>query len=215
MNDEHRIRVLLVDDHQVVRQGLVYFLTSQSGFEIVGQASSGKEALEAVAATSPDVVLMDLVMPEMDGISAIRKIKEDHPSVEILALTSYIDEERITDALAAGAAGYIMKDISPEELAQAIRSAAKGSIYLHPAAAKYLANHLRTPASNDAIIFELTERELEVIRLLARGFSNQEIAEELVISLKTVKGHVSNILQKIGCENRTQAALYAIKNNLI
>jgi NarL family two-component system response regulator LiaR len=206
--------VLLVDDHELVRQGLIIFLKT-ANIAIVGEAADGCEAIRLADQQRPDVVLMDLVMPGMDGIEATRRIKAMHPPIEVLALTSYIDEEKVLDALSAGAAGYVMKDVSPGELVRAIQAAAAGQVYLSPAAASYLAAHVRPrrePAPNpDA----LTARELEVLQRIARGLSNQAIAEDLQISPKTVKAHVGAILQKLHLENRTEVAVYALQQHLV
>lgn len=209
------IRVLLVDDHELIRQGLIIFLKTAAGMTVVGEAGDGCEAVELVQRLRPDVVLMDLVMPGMDGIAATRLLKAEHPEVEVLALTSYIDEEKVLDALSAGAAGYVMKDVSPAELVRAIRAAAAGQVYLSPAAAAYLANHVRPRREPEPSPDALTCRELEVLRLLARGLSNQAIAEDLHISPKTVKAHVGTILQKLHLENRTEAAVYALRMHLV
>lgn len=210
-----RIRVLLVDDHDLVRQGLIIYLKTAPAIEIVGQAGDGRQAVSLVEQHQPDVVLMDLVMPEMDGIEATRRIKAQHPTVEVLALTSYIDEEKVLDVLSAGAAGYVMKDVNPAELVRAIQAAAAGQVYLSPAAASYLANHVRPRREPAPPPDSLTGRELEVLQLLARGLSNQAIAEDLQISPKTVKAHVGTILQKLHLENRTEAAVYALQRRLV
>lgn len=215
MNDEKPIRVLLVDDHEMVRQGLVFFLSTRSDITIVGQAANGRDAVQLVDELLPDVVLMDLILPEMDGIAATREVKERHPQVEILALTSYVDAAKVTDALVAGAAGYVLKDVSPDELTRAIRVAAAGEIYLAPKAAQFLAKNLRSPQPTTHPPDLLTDRELELLCLLARGLSNQDIAAELTLSVKTVKTHISNIFQKLDLHSRTQAALYAIRHNLV
>ncbi|KAA3657068.1 MAG: DNA-binding response regulator [Chloroflexi bacterium] len=209
------IRVLLVDDHEMVRQGLIYFLSTQQGIEVVGQAENGFQAVEMVAELSPDVVLMDLVMPDMDGIEAAIQIKEVREETAVLALTSYVDQEKVIDALSAGMAGYIMKDVSSEELTRAIRAAAKDEIYLSSEAAKYVARQVRTKADQTPAPTVLTHREIDVLCLLARGLNNTDIGTELNISIKTVKTHVSSILNKLQLENRTQAALYALRHNLI
>jgi len=217
MADQPAIRVLLVDDHQMVRQGLLYFLSAQEGIEVVGQAENGLQAVTMVEETRPDVVLMDLAMPEMDGLEALRRIKADHADIEVLVLTSFVDDEKVLAAIEHGASGYLMKDIKPGELARAIRAAARGEVYLHPEAARHLAQ-AQYPGASDreepspAI---LTEREREVLELVARGLSNQDIADTLTITLKTVKTHVSNILHKLGLESRVQAALYALRHNLV
>ena len=210
------ISVLIVDDHQVVRKGLEYFLSEESGMKVIGQAQNGIEAIKYARDLHPDVVLMDLVMPEMDGIEATTTIKQEFDDIFIIALTSYIDEKHVISALKAGASGYIMKNASAEELANAIRSAAKGEIVLSSEAAKFLI--LRSRSSDNSADLNpqvLTERELEILCLLARGFNNQKISDELVISLKTVKAHVSNIFQKLNVNSRTQAAIYALRHRLV
>lgn len=213
MSDDSLIRVLLVDDHEMVRQGLVFFLSIQADIRVVDQAANGLEAVQKAAQHRPDVILMDLVMPEMDGIEATRQIKMQYPAIEVLALTSYSDEERVTEAIEAGVAGYVMKDINPVELARAIRSAARGEMYLSPSAARFLARRIRS--STPVLLDPLTPRELEVLTRLARGLNNQDIAQDLVISPKTVKAHLGSIFQKLGVNSRTQAALYALQHNLV
>jgi len=209
------IRVLLADDHQVVRQGLMIFLSTSPDIAVIAEAQNGLEAIACVNHDPPDVVLMDLVMPELDGIQATQQIKAAHPEVEVIALTSYIDEAKVADALAAGVAGYVMKDVSPMELARAIRAAAHGELYLSPQAARLLARRVQPPPHSENALATLTEREREVLRLVARGLSNQDIAQDLNISAKTVKAHVTSILQKLGLASRTQAALYALRFNLV
>lgn len=209
------IRVLLVDDHELIRQGLIIFLKTAVGITVVGEASNGREAVDLVTRLRPNVVLMDLVMPGMDGIAATRLIKAEHPEVEVLALTSYIDEGKVLDALNAGAAGYVMKDVSPAELVRAMRAVAAGQVFLSPAAASYLTSHVLGRREPEPSPDALSGRELEVLQLLARGLSNQAIAEDLQISPKTVKAHVSTILQKLHLENRTEAAVYALRMHLV
>jgi len=215
MGEARNIRVLIVDDHEIVRRGLEFFLASQSGFEVVGEAKNGQEAYALVKETNPDVVLMDLVMPEMDGMDAIRLIKSSFPQVEILVLTSFVDDDKVRTAIRNGAAGYMMKDASPIELARAIRAAAGGQVYLHPEAARRLASIVRAKTDPAPEPDVLTERELDVVRLVARGLSNQDIAEDLSISQKTVKAHVSNILGKLGLSSRVQIALYALRQGIV
>jgi NarL family two-component system response regulator LiaR len=215
MTDERLIRVLLVDDHEVVRQGLRYFLSTQANIDVIGEASSGAESIALTASTHPDVILMDIVMPDMDGMATTRAIKAVHPDVAILALTSYIDQAKVTDALAAGMVGYIMKDVKAAELARAIRSAAVDDIYLSPQAVHYLAKQVIKRDSHTISPEVLTERELDVLRLLTRGLSNQDIADDLQISIKTVKVHIANIFSKLGTSTRIQAALYALRHNLV
>lgn len=210
-------RVLLAEDYQLVREGLVYFLSTQPGLEVVGQAETGLEAVRLADDTQPDVILMDLVLPELDGISAIHEIRARHPDIEILVLTSFIDDQKVRDAIQAGAAGYLMKDVSPAELARAIRAAARGEVYLHPEAARRLALSLRpqTSGGNEPPPEVLTQRECDVLCLIARGLSNQDIADDLNISLTTVKAHVSSVLQKLALDSRVKAALYALRHDLV
>lgn len=211
------IRVLIVDDHQMVRQGLRFFLSTQPGIVLVGEAEGGAEAVALADKLRPDVVLMDLIMPGMDGLEAICQIRSHHNEIEILVLTSYVDDQKVLSAIKCGANGYLMKDVKPQELARAIRTAAQGEVYLHTEAARYLADAMR-PESNEGYKPApdiLTDRETEILGLIARGLSNQDIAEDLVISPTTVKGHVSSILQKLGLESRVQAALYALRHEVV
>jgi two-component system, NarL family, response regulator LiaR len=205
------IRVMIVDDHEVVRQGLKTFLGLDPGLEIVGEAEDGSEAVERARELRPDVVLMDLVMPEMDGLAATRAIRAELPDTEVIALTSVLEDSSVGEALRAGAIGYLLKDTRARELRRAIRAAGDGQVQLSPQAAARLVREVRTPESPEA----LSERETEVLRLLARGLANKEIANELVIAEKTVKTHVSNILGKLGVQSRTQAALYAGRIGLL
>jgi DNA-binding NarL/FixJ family response regulator len=209
-----RIRVLLVDDHGVVRRGLRGYLELLDDIEVVGEAENGLRAIEAVDELEPDVVLMDLVMPQLDGIGAIERIKVDHPAVQIVALTSFIEEDKVTSALAAGASGFILKDADADDVAAAIRAAHNDEVHLDPAAARILAQGMRT-RSNAPAVEPLTERELEVLALVGRGRSNKEIATDLGITERTARTHVSNILGKLGLSSRTQAALYAVDHRLV
>jgi DNA-binding NarL/FixJ family response regulator len=209
-----RIRVLLVDDHGVVRRGLRGYLELLDDIEVVGEAENGLRAIEAVDELEPDVVLMDLVMPQLDGIGAIERIKGDHPAVQIVALTSFIEEDKVTSALAAGASGFILKDADADDVAAAIRAAHNDEVHLDPAAARILAQGMRT-RSNAPAVEPLTERELEVLALVGRGRSNKEIATDLGITERTARTHVSNILGKLGLSSRTQAALYAVDHRLV
>jgi len=203
-----KISVLVVDDHPVVREGLRIFLELQPDLEVVGEAADGVEALEKVGQMLPDVVLMDLVMPRMDGITTIRQIRALSPSTRILVLTSFSEDDKVFPAVKAGAHGYLMKDIRPVELAESIRSVYRGEATLHPEIAKKLMDQLAEDEEKSEE--KLTTRETEVLRLIAQGRSNKEIAAALYISEKTVKTHVSNILQKLHLADRTQAALYAV-----
>lgn len=205
------IRVLIADDHAVVRQGLKMFLSLNSDFEIVGEATNGAEALRMAHQLTPDVVLMDLLMPEMDGIAATAAIRRELPDTEVIALTSVLEDKSVTGAIRAGAIGYLLKDTESDELIRAIKAAANGQVQLSPKAAARLMREIRTPESPEA----LTDRETEVLRLLAQGKANKEIAAELVIGEKTVKTHVSNILSKLNVSSRTQAALYAVRIGLV
>ena len=217
MPDESPIRVLLVDDHQMVRQGLIFFLSTQPGIAVIGEAASGEDALRLVDELAPDVVLMDLILPGLSGVEAIHTIHARHPDIEIIVLTSFIDDGKVKSAIQAGATGYLMKDVDPGELAAAVYATRRGEIYLHPEAARRLAEALRPgpDESQDVSPDVLTEREVEVLVLVARGMSNQEIAGALNISLKTVKAHVSSILQKLGLDSRVQAALYALRQHIV
>lgn len=205
------IRILLVDDHAVVRQGLRMFLGLDPELDIVGEASDGAEALRLAHSLKPDVVLMDLVMPVMDGVSAIGAIRRELPDTEVIALTSVLEDEKVIGAVKAGAIGYLLKDTQAEELCRAIKAAAAGQVQLSPQAAARLMREVKAPESPET----LTERETEVLRLLARGRSNKEIGQALVIGEKTVKTHVSNILAKLSVPSRTQAALYAVRIGLV
>ncbi|MGL4608063.1 MAG: response regulator [Trueperaceae bacterium] len=206
-----KIRLLLVDDHVVVRQGLRMVLSLEPDLDIIGEANNGQEALSLVKKLEPHVVLMDLLMPVMDGVSAIRTLKKDFPDIEVVALTSVLEDRLVIDAVEAGAAGYLLKESGPEELIEAIRAAAKGEVRLHPKAQKRLIKEVRTPEMRES----LTERETETLRLIAKGLSNKEIAEQLSVSEVTVKTHVSSVLSKLGLQSRTQAALFALKEGLV
>lgn len=207
-----KIGVLIVDDHPVVREGLRSFLQLQEDMEVVGEAADGVEALEKVGELVPDVVLIDLVMPRMDGITTIRQIGAISPSSRILVLTSFSEDEKVFPAIKAGAHGYLMKDIKPTELAKSIRSVYRGEPSLHPEIARKLMDQL-AKGEGDAEE-RLTARETEVLLLIAKGYSNKEIAAALQVSEKTVKTHVSNILQKLHLSDRTQAALYAVRQRI-
>jgi NarL family two-component system response regulator LiaR len=208
-----RIRVLVADDHPVVRQGLRTFLALQEDLEVVAEAGDGEEAVEKVGELLPDVVVMDLVMPKLDGIEAIRRIRDLSPTTRVLVLTSFLDDAKVFPAVRAGAAGYLLKDVEPADLAAAIRTVMRGEGLLHPAIAARVMEALSRPERSPAE--RLTERELDVLRLLARGLSNKAIALELHVSEKTVKTHVSNILAKLHLADRTQAALYAVRQRIV
>ena len=209
-----KIRVMIVDDHAVVRQGLRSFLELQGDIEVVGEAADGAEAVAQAKDLLPDVILMDLVMPGMDGVEATRNITAAVPSTRVLVLTSFSEDEKVFASIKAGAHGYLMKDVLPPELIKAIRTVFRGEAQLHPEIARKLMNEFSAPTPV-APKHDLTDRELEVLRLIAQGKSNKEIAEELVLSEKTVKTHVSNILQKLHLSDRTQAAVYALKQKLV
>ncbi len=209
------IKVLIADDHHVVRRGLLFFLKTQKEIEIVGEATNGKEAVELVEQLKPDVVLMDLVMPEMDGIEATKVIKEKHPDIHILILTSFSDQDHVIPAIQAGATGYQLKDIEPDELVKSIKAVYNGDSQLHPKVTTHVMTHLiKGDKKESNLLDELTRRELEVLAEIAKGKSNKEIASSLVITEKTVKTHVSNILSKLELADRTQAALYAVKHGI-
>ena len=209
-----KIGVLIVDDHAIVRQGLRTLLELQEEIEVLGEASNGLESVEQTRQLLPDVVLMDLVMPEMDGIEATRRIRALSPNTKVIILTSFSEDEKVFPSIKAGALGYLLKDVSPADLVKAIQAASRGEAQLHPEIARKLMDELSTRPSKPAPD-DLTERELEVLRLIARGRSNREIATELVLSEKTVKTHVSNILSKLHLSDRTQAAIYALREGLV
>ena len=205
------IRVLLVDDHELVRAGLRTFLQLQPDMAVVGEASSGERALALVAGLAPDIVLLDLVLPGMSGVDTARRLRVAHPQVKVVVLTSFAGQESVLPAVRAGVAGYLLKDVGPAELADALRSVHAGGSPLHPAVA---ATVLRQVSATAELTDALTPREREVLRLIARGLSNRLIARELVLSEKTVKTHVSAVLAKLGVTDRTQAALLAVKEGL-
>ena len=209
-----RIRILLVDDHEVVRRGLKGFLELQDDMEVVGEAADGAEGIKLADSLVPDVVLMDLLMPNVDGITAIRSIHEAHPEIDIVAVTSFIEEEKVTTALEAGASGYLLKDAGADEVANAIRAARAGEVHLDPQVASVLAQRLRA-RRDEGPVEPLTAREIEVLQLVARGAANKEIAYELSITERTARTHVSNILGKLGLASRTQAALWAVEHRMI
>jgi len=207
--------VLLIDDHRVVRQGLRDFLELQEDIEIVGEASSGEEGVQLARELIPDVVLMDLVMPGIDGVEATRQLKAVSPSTRVIVLTSFADDDKVFPAIKAGAISYLLKDVSPEELAHAIRAAQRNEAVLHPEVAARLMQEFSAPRPDEAPVEQLTPREMEVLRLIARGKSNKEIADALIVSEKTVKTHVSNILSKLHLADRTQAAIYALRKRIV
>lgn len=206
------IRILIVDDHAVVRKGLSAILETEETFEVVGEAANGNQAVWKTRSLQPDVILMDLVMPEKDGIAAIKEIKKDDPQAKILVITSFSEDEKVFPAIKAGALGYLLKDSSPDELMQAIQEIYHGKASLHPTIARKLIMELKEdePKSQPSEQV-LTAREVDVLNLIAHGLSNQEIANQLMVSETTVRFHVSNILSKLHLANRTQAVLYALK----
>jgi two-component system, NarL family, response regulator LiaR len=209
------IRVLIADDHAVVRQGLRTFLDLQADIDVVGEAADGEEAVAAAAEHAPDVILLDLLMPVLDGVAALRRLREAAPVARVIVLTSFGEDERLFAALRAGAAGYLLKDVEPAELVRAIRTAHAGQSPLSPAVAARVIEELASGGARGAPADELTPRELEVLRLIARGRSNKRIALELGVAEKTVKTHVSHVLAKLGLSDRTQAALYAVREGLV
>ena len=211
MTDEPRIKVMLVDDHAVVRSGLSAFLSVVPDLELVGEAENGDEAVRRCGLLNPDVILMDLMMPVTDGVTATRLIHEKYPAVHVIALTSFPEDDLVQKALQAGATGYLMKNVSARELADAIRAAHKGKMTLSPEAAQALPH----AAANKAEGAELTDREREVLKLMVEGLNNQEIADRLVVSLSTVKYHISNILSKLQVDNRVAAVTLAIQKKLV
>lgn len=209
------IRILIVDDHPVVRYGLRGMLNLKPGLEVVGEAEDGIEAVLQAHALKPDVILLDLIMPQADGLSVIKELKQKAPQSHILVLTSLTKDEKLFAALEAGALGCMLKDSSPQELVRAIRDVYHGKLSLHPAVARKLLHKEAQPQGTQPTVDSLTEREIEVIKLTAKGLSNREIAEGLVISEQTVRGHITNILGKLQLSNRTQVVLYALRTGLV
>jgi NarL family two-component system response regulator LiaR len=209
-----KIRILITDDHAVVREGLRALITSEPGMEVVGEAKDGEEAVLKARSLQPDVILLDLVMPRKGGLEAIGEIKSENPGARILILTSFAEDDKVFPAIKSGALGYLLKDSSPHELLQAIREVYRGESSLHPSIARKLIRELRQPSDLPPTEEPLTEREVEVLRLVAKGLSNQEIGQKLFISERTTRTHVSNILDKLHLANRTQAALYALREGL-
>jgi NarL family two-component system response regulator LiaR len=216
-NQTGTIKVLIVDDHQVVRQGLRTFLELHEDIQVVGEAGKGEDAVAMAAQLTPHVILMDLVMPGMDGMTATSRIKSIHPETRVIALTSFTEDDKIFPALQAGASSYLLKDVTPDELVDAIRAAHHGEARLHPDVVRRLVEQAahQPPPKQTTFKPALTEREQEVIQLVAEGKSNREIATALTISDKTVKAHISNILGKLELSDRTQMAIYAFKNGLV
>jgi NarL family two-component system response regulator LiaR len=210
------ITILIVDDHEVVRKGVRGYLDTLPEFEVVAEAQSGEEAIEHAKKHIPDVILMDLVLPGIDGVESTRVIKNISPRTHIVVLTSYHDDALVFPALKAGATSYILKDMKMDKLAEAVKKAHRGEVILHPKVAARVLQNLRRDNQNDGEIYtELTDREMDVLKLIAKGYSNNQIAGELVISENTVKGHVSNILSKLHLADRTQAAVYAWKQGIV
>jgi DNA-binding NarL/FixJ family response regulator len=205
------IRVLVVDDHPIVRQGLVAYLGKRADIAVVGEADDGQRAVSAAARLRPDVVLLDLVMPRMDGVEATRRLRELVPETRILVLTSFAAEDQVIDAVRAGAAGYLLKDVEPADIAAAIGAVHRGDAFLHPEAAAHVIAAVHDDGQSSALA-HLTPRERDVLELVGEGRSNREIADHLVVAEKTVKTHVSNILRKLGVRDRTQAALIAVRS---
>jgi len=208
---DEKIRIMLVDDHAVVRSGLGAFLTVNPDLELVGEAENGEQAVYRANLLKPDIILMDLMMPVMDGVAATRAIKQQNPGIQIVALTSFQEDELVQNALKAGAVGYLMKNVSSRELAAAIRAAKDGKVTLSPEAAQALVRANQEAAETEV----LTDREREVLKLMVEGLNNAEIAERLVVSLSTVKYHISNILMKLGVDNRVAAVTMALQKKLV
>jgi len=210
------ISILIVDDHEVVRNGIRSYIKTLSDFQVVGEAASGQEAIKLVAELIPDVVLMDLIMPGMDGVETTREVKKISPRTQVVVLTSYHEDVNIFPALKAGAISYILKDMKMEKLVETLHRAVNGEVTLHPLVAARVLQNIRGENNNEQPLFtDLTDRELDVLKLIASGLSNSQIAAELVISENTVKGHVSNILSKLHLADRTQVAVYAWQKGIV
>jgi two-component system, NarL family, response regulator LiaR len=214
-NTVQNIRVLIADDHAIVREGLRTLINTEPGMELVGEAANGAEAVEKARKLNPDVILMDLVMPVMNGLDAIVEIRRENPQARILVLTSFVEDDKVLPAVKAGALGYLLKDTLPDELIEAIRNVYKGEPSLDAAVALKLMREIREPVKSPSLEEALTHRELDVLKLVGLGLSNQEVANRLFISEWTVRTHVSEILTKLHLSNRTQAALYAVKKGLV
>ncbi|CAM3533606.1 MULTISPECIES: response regulator [Paenibacillus] len=221
------IRLLIADDHAMVRRGLQVFLATQPDIEMVGEAANGEETLETAKQVNPDIVLMDLNMPVLNGIDTTARLKKEQPDIKVIVLTSFVDYDHVLPAIRAGARGYLLKDIEPEELVAAIRRVFQGQVELHPDAAGLLMTHVTSPAGAEEAsgsghsgkaaqeLDRLTRREQEVLQLIASGMNNREISDALHITEKTVKTHVSHLLDKLGVADRTQAAIYALKHGIV
>ena len=208
------IKLLIADDHAIVREGLRALIATEPGLELLDEASDGVQAVDKALALRPDVILLDMMMPRKDGLGAIHDIIKENPDARILVLTSFAEDEKVFPAIKAGALGYLLKDSSPQELLQAIRNVYSGEASLHPTIARKLMRELSQPVKLPPTTDPLTEREVEVLRLVAQGLSNDEIAERLVVSERTVRTHVSHILKKLHLANRTQMALYAVREGI-
>jgi NarL family two-component system response regulator LiaR len=208
------IRILVADDHPIVRKGLHTLISSEPDLEWVGEAADGIEVVEQALALRPDIILMDMVMPRQDGVEAVKQIKARYPEVGILIITSFAEDDKIFPAIKAGALGYLLKDSAPQELLQAIYDVFQGKPSLHPTIALKMIQEIQQPSPLPPTVEPLTEREVEILKFIAQGFTNQEIATQLVVSERTIGNHVGNILNKLHLANRTQAALYALKKGL-
>jgi len=215
MRTQKRIRIIIADDHAIVREGLRALIEAKPDMELVGEAEDGDAAVALASSLKPDVVLLDLVMPNMDGVEAVREIIRENPQARILVFTSFSDDANVFAAIRAGALGYLLKDSSPQVLIEAIRQVNRGESSLHPAIARKLIDGFRQSPGSLPPPMSLTEREVVVLKLIAKGLSNEKIAERLVISERTVSGHVASILNKLHVDNRTQAALYALREGLV
>jgi NarL family two-component system response regulator LiaR len=209
-----KIRILIAEDHAVVREGFVAILSFQSDIDVIGQASDGLDAIQQTTRTKPDVLLLDLVMPRMDGLESIPKILNASPETKILVVTAYDDGEKVFQAIKSGALGYLLKDATRDQLLQAIRDVSQGQAFLYPSIALKVIQEINKPTDLSATTDPLTQRELETLKLIARGYSNQEIADTLVVNERTIAKYVSSILTKLHLANRTQAALYALREGL-
>lgn len=209
------IRLLIADDHRVVREGLKAFIAPIEDFELAGEAEDGIAAVEMAAHLQPDVILLDLKMPGLDGIGAVKQIKNNDPKARIIIITSFFEDEKVIEAIRAGASGYFLKEASPDEIEDAIRTVNQGQMAFPPVISNILVREINRPEKTEDKVTHLTDREIEILRLIAQGKSNQEIADQVFLSVWTVRTYVTTILEKLGVENRTQAALVALKSNLV